>query len=299
MKVMLKISLHILFSLFVINSHAQKKYAEHIIENEKLLAAKFKELRAQTKNKDFIEKNKVFIEGLKVMLKEDEAFTYPFDSLTTMSKITSPDKAFRLFNWNVEMEGGYQKFYCFILKKDGKIIELKDRHQNMIKPEHKSCSDKNWYGAVYYEIIPLKGKKYTLLGWNGKDGITTQKVIEVMSLGSKKAKFGATVFKFENSKERKRRFILEYSDDAYVSLKYQKTKKTEQIIFSHLSPATPQMEGFYQYYYPDLSYDSFKMEDGKWVYQSSVDARNNASEADKKYINPYDPNNPVEGGRRR
>lgn len=291
----------VLFHIIVLISFGffgQKEYPEHLISNEKALTKKFKALREALLNKDLEEKNKKFIDGLKIMLKEEGAFTYPFDSLQSMSKITSPDKKFRLFNWNVELEGGYQKFYCFILKKDGTIIELKDRHRNMIKAEHKACTDKNWYGALYYKVIPLKGGKYTLLGWNGKDALTTQKVVEVMTLSRKRAKFGYTIFKFDNTRDRKRRFILEYADDAYVSLKYHQTKKNKQIVFSHVSPATPQVEGFYQYYYPDLSYDSFVLENGNWVYKSSVDVRNEQSTNDKKYNNPYDPNNPIEGGRR-
>lgn len=295
---MYKILIHILCLVIGVQAFSQKQYSELIISNEKALAIKFKALREATQNKELEEKNEVFMKGLKVILEQDEAFTYPFDSLKSMSKITSPDNEFRLFNWNVELEGGYQKFYCFILKKNGTIIELKDRHKNMVKPEHKYCSDKNWYGALYYQIIPLRGGKYTLLGWNGKDALTTQKVIEVMNLSRSKAKFGYTIFQFPNKSERKRRFILEYADDAYVTVRYEETKKKKQIIFSHLSPATPQVEGFPQYYYPDLSYDSFLLENGKWVFQSSVDARNNKSEKDKEYNEPYDPNNPVEGGRR-
>lgn len=295
---MRQLILHIITVLIFGNTFSQKEYSDLMVSNEKALSIKFNDLRKAITNKELEEKNEIFSQGLKLMLEQDEAFTYPFDSLKSMSKITSPDKKFRLFNWNVELEEGYQKFYCFILKKDGEIIELSDRHRTMTNPEHKSCSDKNWYGALYYEIIPLKSGKYTLLGWNGKDALTTQKVIEVMSLSRNKAKFGFTIFKFEDSRERKRRFILEYADDAYVSLRFQEKKKEKQIVFSHLSPATPQVEGFYQYYYPDLSYDSFILENGNWVYQSSVDARNNSSEKDKEYNNPYDPNNPVEGGRR-
>lgn len=295
---MMKLFFNIALCILAYTGLGQTSPEELMISNEKSLAIKFNELRNATKNKDLMEKNDAFVEGLKVMLKDKLAFEYAFDSLKSMSKITSPDKKFRLFNWNVEMEGGYQKFYCFILQKDGDIIELDDRHQNMDNPEHKTCSNTNWYGALYYEIIPMDGGKYTLLGWNGKDALTTQKIIEVMTISKKKAKFGYTIFELEDKRERKRRVILEYSDDAYVSLKYQKSKKKEEIVFSHLSPATPQMEGFYQYYYPDLSYDSFLLENNVWKYQSSVDARNEEDTMDSKYNNPYDPNNPVEGGRR-
>ena len=209
-------------------------------------------------------------------------------------------KEFRLFNWNVEMEDGSQKFYCLILKKDGEIIELTDKHRTTYSAENKALTDKNWYGAVYYEIIPLKRGQYTLLGWNGKDRITTQKIIEVMTLSRSKVKFGATIFKYENERERKRRVILEFASDAYVSLKYYKMKKEESIIFSHISPSTPQMEGHFQFYYPDLSYDKFVLNGNTWVYEPSADAKNEKESESKKdifgnsieYKSPNDASNP-------
>jgi hypothetical protein len=292
--------LHILFFLTPFLGISQgASFSDLIIKNEKALSIKFKALRNAKTNADLLEKNKIFTAGLKVILNGGEAFKYPFDSLQSMSKLTSPDKAFRLFNWNVVMEDGSQRMFCLILKKNGTIIELKDKHRTTYSAEHKSLTGKNWYGAVYYEIIPLKKKgQYTLLGWNGKDMITTQKIIEVLILGKKKAKFGGTIFKYENSRTKKRRVIMEFASDAFVSLKYYSTKKEEQIIFSHLSPSTPQMEGHFQFYYPDLSYDRFVLINDKWVYESSADARNNKSTMDKEYNNPYDSDNPVEGGRR-
>lgn len=290
---------YLLFLITLLSGFSQGvTFSEHTIKNEKELSVKFKALRLAKTNAELQETNDIFIEGLKVMLKEDDAFKYPFDSLQSMSKLTAPDKEFRLFNWNVEMEDGSQKFYCFILKKDGEIIELTDKHRTTYGAENKALTEKNWYGAVYYEIIPLKRGQYTLLGWNGKDRITTQKIIEVMTITRSKIKFGETVFKYENERDRKRRVILEFASDAYVSLKYSKTKKTEEIIFSHISPSTPQMEGHYQFYYPDLSYDKFILKNNEWVYEPSADARNEKTDQDKEYNNPYDMDNPVEGGRR-
>lgn len=297
-------------SLFIsVNAAFSQKatFSEHTIKNEKELAVKFNTLRQVTTNKELDEANDNFIAGLKVMLNEDEAFKYPFDSLKSMSKITSPDKEFRLFNWNVEMEDGSQKFYCLILKKDGEIIELNDKHRTTYGAEHKTMTEKNWYGAVYYEIIPLKRGQYTLLGWNGKDRVTTQKIVEVMTISRSKVKFGATIFKYENERDRKRRVILEFASDAYVSLKYYKTKKEEQIVFSHISPSTPQMEGHYQFYYPDLSYDKFVLEGNNWVYEPSADAKNEKETESKtdifgnpiEYNSPNDPANPYSNSGRR
>lgn len=276
--VSLFISANLLASELDTNSLIYKKELE--------LDAVFKKLRNSKEDTDFIKYNKEFKQKLKAVLLLDVAFNHPFDSLKSMSKIKSPDDAFRLFNWNVELESGVNTFHCFILKKEGTVIELRDNYRFIQNAELKTLSNKNWYGALYYKIIPLKRGKYTLLGWNGKDKITTQKVIETMSLGRKSAKFGLALFEYPNSRVKKKRIILEYSDEAYVSLKFYETKTESQIVFSHLSPSTPQMEGFYQYYYPDLSYDRFFLKKGRWVFESDSEVKNPKSSQDKNYNAP-------------
>ena len=281
----LSISLLIGFYSFSMNVDTTSLIYKSEIKLDKL----FKELRKRgNSNQDYISINKAFKLELKETLKLDDAFTYNFDSLkSSMSTITSPDGEFRLFNWNIEMESGVNTFHCFILKKKGQIIELRDNYRFIENPEFKTLNQRNWYGALYYKIIPMKKGKYTLLGWNGKDAITTQKVIETMSLSRKSAKFGLDIFEFPEEKNNKKRFILEYSNSAYVSLKHYETKKESQIVFSHLSPSTPQMEGFYQYYYPDLSNDRFILTNkGSWLFETDSEIKNDPSKSDKDYNQP-------------
>jgi len=255
-------------------------------DQEIVLDSLFKNLRKSKINKEFVVNNNLFKSKLNEVLRGDEAFDYPFETLKTMSKITSPDNKFRLFNWNVEMEGGINRFYCFVLKKNGKIIELRDNYRNISSPELKTLSNKNWYGAVYYKIIKLKNGKYTLLGWNGDDEITTQKVIEIMNLKRKSIKFGESIFKYENFRIRKKRIVMKYANDAFVVLKLVENKNDKEIIFSHISPSTPQLKGHYEYYYPDLSYDKFMLKKGKWIFKEDSQVKNKKSELDKLYNIP-------------
>ncbi|MEN8956566.1 MAG: hypothetical protein ABF258_00960 [Flavobacteriales bacterium] len=227
-------------------------------------------------NQDYLTINKAFKLQLKKVLKLDEAFIHDFKFLKkSMSTITSPDGAFRLFNWNIEMESGVNNFHCFILTKKGKIIELRDNYRFIENPEFKSLTQRNWYGALYYKIIPMKKGKYTLLGWNGKDEITTQKVIETMSISRRSAKFGLDIFEYPGERINKKRVIVEYANDAFVAMKFYNNKDSKQIVFSHVGPSTPQVEGFYQYYYPDGT-DSFELTNkGNWLFK-----------LDSKYLNP-------------
>jgi hypothetical protein len=51
-------------------------------------------------------------------------------------------------------------------------------------------------------------------------------------------------------------------------------EKYRRIIFDHLSPAYPELEGQYQFYGPDFSYDGFRYKKGKWVFEEMLDPRN-------------------------
>ena len=58
--------------------------------------------------------NDEFTAMLKKALALPGSFTYPFDSLTTMARLTSPDKKFRILNWNIPLQNGSSSFYGFI-----------------------------------------------------------------------------------------------------------------------------------------------------------------------------------------
>lgn len=223
--------------------------------------------------------NQEFSQVLEKVILKEGAFDYEFPKMSqTMSTITSPDRLFRFFNWNIEDSYKEHNFYALVLKynpKEGNysVIELKDNYRYIFNPDTKNLDHRNWYGALYYEIIPVKkGNKtvYTLLGWNGNNRASTKKIVEAMSFSKDRIKFGETIFKY--GKEMKRRIVFEYSAEANMSLKYHKRKKKEQkIIFNHLSPQSPQVEGIYSFYFPDESFDALILEGNKWVLTEKIE----------------------------
>ncbi len=50
-------------------------------------------------------------------LNKPNSFDYPYDSLKDIARLMSPDKMFRIINWNVAKEDGTQEYYGFIQKK--------------------------------------------------------------------------------------------------------------------------------------------------------------------------------------
>ncbi len=262
--------------------------------NEDSLIGLLNSMRSESDLNGMIEANLKFKNSLSQIVAEKDAFEYPFDRLSKlMSTLKSPDDRFRLFNWNVEKPDKSQLYFCLVVIPDGrksknKVIDCRDKSSNMRKSEFKSCTHKNWFGALYYEIIPYERNnktEYLLLGWDGNNTLSSKKIIESFSISkSGKVKFGLPVLS-SDSKVRKR-VIFEYSDKAYMSLKFHKERKFDQIVFDHLSPETPQMEGFYQFYYPDFSYDAYRYLKGKWVYTPDVIVKSKGDGIKRPYNDP-------------
>ena len=75
--------------------------------------------------------NEEFKTILTTSIQNKEAFTYSFDSLSNfMSTTTSKDGTFRIFNWNIQLEGQKQHYECWILLSDLDVIKLQDFKNN-------------------------------------------------------------------------------------------------------------------------------------------------------------------------
>lgn len=293
---MFRISYILLLFICIVNNFNGQTYISNLDDAEDSLVYLLEKARAQKNEHDKLMANKVFKEKLKyVLTRNSKSYNFPFETLSKqMSTIKSPDGVFRLFNWNIELNKyGEHKYYCIVMKYDKKkddyyIIDCKDKSKFARTPEYTQFTEKKWFGALYYKIIPVqKGSRtlYTLLGWDGNDISSNKKLIETMKFsGNSKLKFGDPVFKYDNEKI-KRRVIFQYKKDTYMSVKYKKIKKEDYIIFDHLSPTSPELEGIKDWYVTDLSFDAFVWRKGKWNYIKDFDAR-----IGKKFKTKY--NNP-------
>jgi len=233
------------------------------------------------------EANTAFTKTLIEVLNYNNSFNFPFDSLFNISKIYSPDKAFRIFSWILKNDNNKYRYYGIVhyhnkKKKRYEIIELDDKSQDIRNPLLKDLDSKNWYGAYYYKIIYFKkkGRKfYTLLGKNWNNGISEKKIIDILYFGGKnKIKFGLPILL--KGKEKTKRIILEYDAKASVSLNY--SDKSKKIIFDHLVPLKESLKGFYEYYVPSGIYDCFEYKDGVWIYLQDIDVQNKSIKSHKK-----------------
>ena len=251
-----------------------------IKEYEDTLKVVAEKIMYSNNEQERVNANNGFISILKDVLSYDKSYKYPFDSLETISILSPEDKSFRLFNWILRKDNGAYSYFCLLhyhnkRKKKYEIIELNDNSDNIRNPIYDDLDSKNWFGALYYEIIYIKksGRKfYTLLGWDGNDGRSTKKIIEPMYFsGKNKVKFGLPIFRLKK-KSKQKRFILEYDSKSSFSLKF--NKEENRIIFDQLVPIKKELEGMHEYYIPEGTYNAFEYNNGKWILNEDIDARN-------------------------
>ncbi|MGI8892062.1 MAG: hypothetical protein ACR2GN_01245 [Bacteroidia bacterium] len=230
--------------------------------------------------------NEIFTQMLREALNLPNSFNYPFDSLKSVSIKKSDDNVLKTYTWTQSALGGTDySFFGFVQIYDKKkkltmLIELEDKHEEIEKAETKKLDAKNWYGALYYQILTDKYKKkatYTLIGWHGNNRQSTKKVIDVLTINNNRISFGAPVFRVGNRTQS--RMIYEYNAQAVMSLKYEDRMK--MIVMDHLSPPSPGLAKQPESFGPDFTYDAFKFNKGKWIFEQNIDV-NNPSSADPK-----------------
>jgi len=218
------------------------------------------------------------------ILSKPTAWSERLDTVKSISCLISPDEAFRIITWNVPMADGTYRFYGRIEFKETKkfphaVQVLTDQSAEINKPTTKQLSADKWFGALYYKIIRTTYKRkvyYTLLGWDGNTAFSNKKLIDVMTISdTRKINFGLPLF--EETKGIKHRIIFEYAEKAIMSLRF--IEKDGLIVFDHLSPTLPSMEGVFEMYAPDFTTDAYTFQKGKWRliinYQAKNEKENN------------------------
>lgn len=221
------------------------------------------------------------LQDMEYRLEQKEIFSYEFPGLRNISRIKAPDNRFRVFTFMVQYADGHYENFGFTQFEDKKndrihVARLTDNKPEFKYAEIKNYGKKQWYGVVYYAILPKPvGRKgqYILLGRDYNNRLTTRKVMEVISFNRiGEPQFGAPVFKTE--KRMFNRIVLEYNAKATVSVRYQKDKNW--ILFDYIAPSSQQYNGQFQYYGPTGEYDAFRVEKSYLQIVRGADARNDS-----------------------
>lgn len=299
----------------------QKKGFDFRLWEDSLITLRDEVMNAPTEN-DRLSRNEDFMYLLESVLQEDGSFKFQWDSVKNFSVTASPDKLFKVFTWYVIRDDySYENFGLLQVysaqRKHYMVFPLYDKRYSIDYPKTHVGNHNRWYGAVYYKVIPVENGDrtyYTLLGWNGNDLFTNEKIIEVLHFKNDMTPvFGANVFK--KYSEKCSRVIISYSKDATMSLNYEyqsynagsgkKDPKTKQlvydkvyaqmIVFDELVPLDEGVPQIPSFLVPESSLNQgFVKDKGKWLFVKSVNRRNPDKEKPEyqhKVRQIYTPNN--------
>ena len=230
--------------------------------------------------------NQNFKKQMHEFLQKEGAFNYTFKHLESVAILDSPDGKIRIVNWNIEypdMSYAYSGFIMINENKSIRLITLNDMYDAYAEKPIGTVDFSDWYGALYYKIIPFEnGNKteYLLLGWDGGTTGSNFKILDVLVLGKRSVRFGSPVFISDNKLQK--RIVFEYANEAVMNMRFE--EKYGRIVMDHLSPQAPALEGIYSYYVPDLSYDSYAYNGSYWVLKEDVIAVNDPESEPKSFI---------------
>ena len=109
-------------------------------------------------------------------------------------------------------------------------------------------------------------------------------MIEILYFKDGKAYFGMPVFDGDKDMLKKKRIIFEYDRRASMVLNFEQSIST--VVFDHLAPPDPKLKGRFELYGPDLSYDGYKLVNGRWKFVQSLEMKNSSTDQDDNFNDP-------------
>ena len=205
------------------------------------------------------------------------SFEFAWHKLDKIGKLKSDDGVLKVFSWLMMINRNEYRYvsYFQLNGKKGKSSVYKLIPSGSFEVKDYDFVQKldDWHAKIYYEIITSVYKRktfYTLIGADYHDSRSTMKTVEVVAIQRGKPLFRKDQFLDKGSV--KNRMIMQYSSDLSASVRY--NSELNLIVFDHLVPLHPLYSGSYQFYGPDGSYDGLRFEEGMWVKEEDVDAKN-------------------------
>jgi hypothetical protein len=246
-------------------------------QNTSLILEKlFSRLVTSPKDSDRIRINDSIKFIINSYAESDTVFKHKFTNLKYLGQVTSKNSQLKIITWNLLLKESESRYYCYLIHNSGKknlVHRLEGKYIEAPVRSDTIYTEKDWYGALYYDLRPYRKDNqayWVLLGIDFGNPAITRKIIDVLSFTPD----GGIVFGrklFASADVTKYREVLEYSSEAVVSLKFLNDKS---IIFDHLVPVSPALKGKKEYYGPDFSYDVYNLEKGIWRFKSDIDIRN-------------------------
>ncbi len=209
-------------------------------------------------------------------LESDLSFVDSLD-FSQLKTVSSPDQLLHIYTWCFNLQDATCSYGGIIVYK-GKITAL--HHNGLPLEENKKYNADDWCGGVYYELVAVQKKGetlYTLLAWDGNNGMSYRKIIEVLSFDRKERPvFGASLFL---DGPNKRRIILEYSFKMSLLLTYNADEK--YIVTNALQSNDARFDGISAYTGTSDAFNVYRFEKEMWVLYEAVDLRMNKKDSKK------------------
>jgi len=262
-----------------IGSQAQGKIDSSGISLQKLAVA----IQEGTIISNRFKADSIFTRNLVQVLKTPFSFNFRFDSLIAIKQIVSPDKAFKIFSWQLDLgDGTYrQRAALQFPSSDGalRLLPLFDNSDFIVTPTKGVNNRKNWIGAIYYDIIPTAYKNqtyYTLLGYDEFNLTVSRKIIEVIHFEHDEPIFGGDFFNYPPDETYPSapvdRFLFTYKKGSNAYIRYD--SETKHLILSELTSTDKDLKAT-STLVPSGNEVYFEWKNGKWVMPASKASKNN------------------------
>ena len=271
----------VLFALIISckSSHAQgsKTDLNFLQQKEDSLKSYAKKIIQGINSDDRFNADSIFTRMLVRALKDPRSFSYPFDSLETISRLYAPDSAFRIFTWQLVINDNVIRQHGAIQMRthDGslKLYPLIDKSDVTTRIADTIGNNYGWIGAIYYRIIQKKSANqnyYTLLGFDENNIRSSRKIIEVLNFLNDEPTFGGRYFSYEEDsifKTSQIRYVMEFKKEAGPRLTYD--RDLDMIIVEHLVSESNEPKKKWTLV-GDGDYEGFRWKNGKWVHVEKV-----------------------------
>lgn len=200
-------------------------------------------------------------------LEEQGSFEKPLDPLKFVSVQYPEDKSFRIISWQVQESPARFTYKTYLQTNEGRLSKFYN-DSNLSDDDLETTFTKNWPAHLIYKIKDTQtkdGKVYIVFGMKQIDEFNKVKVADVLTIENGSASFGVPIFVKNAESERPRksnRIVMEYGADGNASLNY--NPSLEMIVHDNVIPQSGMMPGQGVSYYPDGSYQAYKLESGLW-----------------------------------
>lgn len=210
-----------------------------------------------------------FYDSFKTLLDNGNAFELAQGDIKTVSILSGDENEFKLISWQVKHLPHASKCYGFIVYPDGSFVELENQDNSLSDLEYEQLDKKNWYGALYYNLLKISADQYLIFGYKEIDQFRNAKILDVLNVGKGAITFGDEIFEDkEDLGTYLNRVVLIYSNDAGVNLNY--NPGLEMIVHDHLVQRMGQLEGQGPVNVPDGTYEGYIFDNDKWKYKEKI-----------------------------